>query len=99
MSTLCLNLALVKSSKTEIEAVMPPPPTKAEDFKQFQDLTKRVVDSLQISLEKVKKSQHKLLDILHTSSSARIALFLINEALLRPIQNHLANTCHDTTHM
>lgn len=38
---------------------MPLPPSMANDFWQFQDLRKRVADTLQIALE-VKDSQHKL---------------------------------------
>lgn len=62
---------------------MPPPPSIANDFLQFQDLIKRVADSLQIPLEEVKESQHKLLDILHSVTSARVAL-PINKALVEP---------------
>lgn len=62
---------------------MPPPPTLADNFKQFQDLIKRVVDSLPIPVEEVKELHHKVLDILHTSSSAHFAL-PIHEALLDP---------------
>ncbi|EMP31279.1 hypothetical protein UY3_11599 [Chelonia mydas] len=49
----------------------------------FQGLIKRVANSLKILLEEVKESQHKLLDILHTSTSAHIAL-PINKALFDP---------------
>lgn len=46
------------------EAVMPPAPSLADYFCLFQDLTRRVADSLQIPLEKVKDTHCKLLDIL-----------------------------------
>lgn len=63
------------------EAVMPPLPSLADDFWQFQDLMKWIADNLQVSLEGVQNSHHKFLDILHTSASAWVAL-PINEALL-----------------
>lgn len=65
------------------EAIMPPPPTLAGDFKQFQALFCRIVDSLQIPLQEVRQQQHKLLDILQVSTYAKITL-PINEALLDP---------------
>lgn len=64
--------------------IMPSPPT-ANDFNQFQELFERIADSLQISLEEVTESQHKLLDILQTSTSSKIAL-PINEALMDPVK-------------
>lgn len=60
---------------------MPPPPSLADDFKQFQDLIKRIADSLQIPLEEIKEHHCKLLDILHSPLSAHMAL-PVNEALL-----------------
>lgn len=63
---------------------MPSPPTTADNFKQFQNFFKRVADSLEIPLEEVKESQHKLLDILQ-SSSAKIAL-PIKKALSGPVK-------------
>lgn len=69
------------SSSSPDEAVIPPPPSVADDFRSFQDLTKRVADTLQIPLEEVRDTHHKLLDILHTSSTSRITL-PINKALL-----------------
>ncbi|EMP33351.1 hypothetical protein UY3_09510 [Chelonia mydas] len=65
------------------ETVMPPPPYLADDFKWFQDLVKRIADFLQIPPKKVKELHYKLLDILHTASSAHIAL-PVNQALLDP---------------
>lgn len=69
------------SSSSPDEALMPPPPSTADDFRQFQDLVKRVADSLQIPLEEVREPQRKLLDILHSVTPSRIAL-PITEALL-----------------
>lgn len=71
------------SSSTPDEAVMSPPPSLADDFKLFQDLAQRVADTLQLPLQEVTKSHHKLLDILHSSSSSRVAR-PINKALLDP---------------
>lgn len=65
---------------------MPPPSTATADFKQFQELFKRVVDGLEIPLEGVPESQHQLLDILQTSSTFKIAL-PINDALMEPAKN------------
>lgn len=62
---------------------MPPPPMMENDFKQFQELFQRMADSLAIPLEEVAESQHKLLDILQTSTSFKIALS-INEGLMDP---------------
>lgn len=47
------------------EAVLPPPPFYADDFKQFQELKKWIADSLQNPLEEVQEAHHKILDILH----------------------------------
>lgn len=52
-----------------------------DDFRQFQDLLCRVTGGLQIPEEEIQDSQHKLLNILHTSGPARIAL-LVNEAIM-----------------
>lgn len=49
------------SSSSLDEAVMPPPPTVADDSKQFQDLFKRVAQSQNIPLEEVTENQHQLL--------------------------------------
>lgn len=68
------------SSSFPDEAVMPPPPTLADDLKQFQDFIKRLMDSSQTPLE---ESQHNLLNILHTFSFAHIVL-PINETFLDP---------------
>ncbi|EMP25526.1 Neurexin-3-alpha [Chelonia mydas] len=67
------------------EAIMPPPPASANDSRHFQDLFCRIADSLQIPLEEVQEQQHKLLDILHTSSSSKIVL-PINEVLFEPVK-------------
>lgn len=55
------------------ETVMLPVPSMGDDFKLLHVLTKRVADTLQIPLQEVTDTHHKLLDILHTPSS-RIAL-------------------------
>lgn len=69
------------SSSSPNEVVMLSPPSLADYFKQFQDLIKERADSFQILLEEDRESQHKLLDILQTSSSVCIML-PVNEALL-----------------
>lgn len=69
------------SSSSLDETVMLPTPTMGDDFKQFQELFKSVADSLDISLVEVAECQHKLLDILHISTSSKIAL-LINDAII-----------------
>ncbi|EMP34571.1 Ras-specific guanine nucleotide-releasing factor RalGPS1 [Chelonia mydas] len=56
------------------DTVMPPPPNIGDDFTLFQDLFKSVAVSPDISLEEVQVTQHKLVDILHTSASSKIAL-------------------------
>ncbi|EMP24347.1 hypothetical protein UY3_18585 [Chelonia mydas] len=53
------------------------------DFKQFQELFKRVAISQDIPLEDVRETQHRLLKILQPSVPSKIAL-PINEALLEP---------------
>lgn len=63
------------------EAVVLSPPPMADDFRQFLKLMKHITDMLQIPLEEVQDSLHKLLDILHTSAYAQVAL-PVNEALL-----------------
>lgn len=50
-------------------------------FRQFQDLVRRIADSLQIPLEEVKEPNYQLLDILYTASSGHFAL-PVNDALL-----------------
>lgn len=56
------------------ETIMPPPPTAGDEFKQFQDLFKWMADMLQMPLEEVTDSQHKLFDILRTSTSSKISV-------------------------
>ncbi|KAG6933910.1 complement C3-like, partial [Chelydra serpentina] len=65
------------------DTLMPPPPQNVDDFKQFQELFKRVALSQDIPLEKVQETQHRLLKILQPSAPSKIAL-PINEALLEP---------------
>lgn len=67
------------------EAIMPPP-TATDDFKQFQELFKQVAKCLEIPLEEVPQSQHKLLNILQASSTSKIAL-PINDVLMEPAKN------------
>lgn len=62
---------------------MPPPLTIADYFSQFQDLFKRVADELKIALEEVSETPNELTDILHTSSSSKIAL-PINATIMDP---------------
>lgn len=62
---------------------MPRLPASADDFKQFQELFKRVAQSQDIPLEEVKTNQHKLVQILQPSSTSKISL-PINEVILVP---------------
>lgn len=59
---------------------------QADDFNQFHELFRRVMTDLEVPLEEVFKSQHKLLRILNTSASSKIAL-PVNDALLEPANN------------
>lgn len=65
------------------ELVIPASPRRPHDPKAFQDLLKRVLESLQIPLEEVQEAPHKLLDILHSSGPSSMAL-PINESILEP---------------
>lgn len=72
------------SSSSPDEAVMPSPPSLADYFNLFQDLTRRLADTLQIPLEEVKETPPQATrHILHTTSSSRIAL-PVNKVLLEP---------------
>lgn len=71
------------SSSSPDEAVMPPPPPMADDCRQFQELIKRIVGMLQILFEVFQVSHHKLLDILQTLTSMRLAI-PGTEALMEP---------------
>lgn len=62
---------------------MPPPPSLGDDYKNVQDLTKRVADELQIPLQEITDMHHKLVDILHAASLSKSA-FPINEVTLDP---------------
>lgn len=53
----------------------------ADNFRQFQDLIKKIADTPQISLKEVKDLQHRLLDILQSATPSRLTL-PISEALL-----------------
>lgn len=68
-------------SSSPDETVMPPPPSMADDFRQFQDLIRRVADILQILLEEVKDPQNKLPDTLQLATPSRVNL-PVNEAFL-----------------
>lgn len=71
------------SSLLPDKMLMPPLPSMADNFKLFQDLEQRVAEALQIPLQEMTESYHKLVDILHSSISSRVAL-PVNEALLNP---------------
>lgn len=58
----------------------------ADDFKQFQKLFKWVVAGLEVPLEEVSETQPKLLEILQTSFTSKLAL-PINDALMEPAKN------------
>lgn len=49
-----IPLPLHFSSSTPDEAIMPPPPLAADDFRNFQELFLRISDTLQIVLEEEK---------------------------------------------
>lgn len=71
------------SSSSPDETVMLPLPSMEDDFKLFQDWGQGVAEALHIPLQEVSESCHKLVDILHSSTSSRVAL-PINEDLLDP---------------
>lgn len=73
------------SSSSSDEAVTPPTPTASDDLKQFQELFKRVATNEEIALQEVQEKQHKLLQILQTSVSTKIALS-IDEAIMEPAE-------------
>lgn len=73
------------SSSSPDEAIMPTPPTMADNFKQFQELFKRIAVSQDIPLEEVQEYQHKLLKILQSSSASKIAL-TINNTISEPAE-------------
>ncbi|EMP37006.1 Armadillo repeat-containing protein 3 [Chelonia mydas] len=61
--------------------LIPPPPQNMDDFKQFQELFKRMALNQDIPLEEVQETQHRLLKILQPSAPSKIVLS-VNEALL-----------------
>lgn len=69
-----LPLPVRLPSSSTNKAVIPTAPSPPDDFREFQDLLHRVAGKLQIPLEEVQDSQHKILDLLHSSGSNRIAL-------------------------
>ncbi|EMP35033.1 Protocadherin-17 [Chelonia mydas] len=73
--------SLTPNSPSAPDAIMPPPPQNVDDFKQFQELFKRVALSQDIPFEEVQETEHRLLKILQPSAPSKIAL-PINEALL-----------------
>lgn len=79
--TKSLLLPILSSLPDETVTLLPP--LMADDFRQLQDLAKRVTDTIQIPLEEVKDSHHKLLDILQSVTPTQIVL-PINEVLLDP---------------
>lgn len=76
------------SSTSPDQALMPPLFSLDDNFKYFQDLMNWVVDSLQMPLEEVRESQHKLVDIFQTASSVHLAL-PIKRALRDPAKTIL----------
>ncbi|KAH1178233.1 hypothetical protein KIL84_011935, partial [Mauremys mutica] len=72
-----------KASPLPDKAVRPSQPFMLDDFRQFQELIQCIADTLQVPLEKVQESDHKLLHILHTPASMRIAI-AFNETLMDP---------------
>ncbi|EMP31487.1 Lysine-specific demethylase 6A [Chelonia mydas] len=67
-------------SSSPEKVVMPSPPSIADDFYLFQELAKRVADTLCVSLEEVREALHLLIDIFHSSSSSKLTLS-INKAI------------------
>lgn len=61
-------------------------PSMVDGLKLFLDLTKRLADTLQILLEEVKDTHHKLPGILHTSSSSLRITLPVNKVLLDPVK-------------
>lgn len=84
------------SSSSPDEAVMPSPLSVADDFKSFQDLAERVAEALQIHLQEVTEPHHKLVDILHSSTSARMALPV--NGMPGPCQSHGRPLCPSCQH-
>lgn len=62
------------------------PSTSVDNFRQFQDLFKRVAQDLEIPLKEVSENHHKLLKILHTTASSKIALPM-DELLMETANN------------
>lgn len=58
-------------------------PLLADYFRQFQELAKRVSDTLHMPLEELEDAHHELIGILHTLTTSRISL-LINGTILDP---------------
>lgn len=74
------------SSLSPDEAVMPESsPSTPYDNKTFQDILRRLACTLEISVEIVQKTLHKLLDILHNSVSGYL-VSPINDGLFGPHQ-------------
>lgn len=81
--------------KSPVEAVMPS--STVDDFSQFQDLMKRVVDTLQIPLEEVHDFHNKFLDIVHTSASTRQTLLEPAKMIWKtPTMHHLPSNVSST---
>lgn len=77
------------SSSSPDESLSPapslPPPTVADDSKQFQELFRRVAQSQNITHEEVTENQHQLLKILHPAFTTKIAV-LVNDASMEPAE-------------
>lgn len=71
----------ISSSLLE-EAVIASSPSTADNFRQFQDVIRRVADTLPIPLVEVKDPQHKLLDTFAVGNPPFRVALLINVALL-----------------
>lgn len=54
-----------------------------DNYKGFQDLLKRVAETLQIPIEEMQEQTHKLVDMLQVSTVGKIAL-LVNEVIMDP---------------
>lgn len=74
---------LTALSSSPVEVVAPASPSPLEDYRQYQDLLRGIMDTLEIPLEEIQHLTLKLLNILHSTAPSKVA-FLINEATMDP---------------
>uniref|UniRef100_A0A8C8SNQ9 Catenin alpha-1 n=1 Tax=Pelusios castaneus TaxID=367368 RepID=A0A8C8SNQ9_9SAUR len=81
---------------TSIEdAVIPSSTSSSDDTKLFNDLFKRVAQELEIQLEEVTEPKHKLLKILHASTSSKLAMPM-DSAIMDPTPEELDDSDFET---